>query len=531
VADGAVPRRSRRDVTVHAPPHGQGLIHRLDDPDLPDVSVAAGAIHAGGNVTHVRKLHMVRHLVDPVPGNGLACIPVLPEAIDLFWVLAPWHKRMASHACGHRRDARVHGPLGREVTVLAVNLELGGVPIMGKCDRLARTRIRRVSGNLRPCFPQDRSEGRTGNDIVLGNCTETVESRRQDRQCKDRKPSRQGKGPVLLHVDSVPVRRRNNPRRPCARDPRTPREAWKTGPEVRRLGPDRQRGHVGLESITRRCCLVASPRDTFPAMSRTAPNADLPPPWGRHSIPEIGEKSLRIGPRRLRMIFREGEIRIAAEDEFSPSPPDARWTRWVTPGGEREVMLQPVLPDRAIVLEPEQPFHLLPRASARIYVRVPLWIRIQLPLAETTAANLLLEEIPTVSLSDTWWGSMAEGELAYWLTTTARREMRPELFRPHLAACPLVVTNGAATDLRVEKLSLRVAHLSLFARGGELWSDECRVSWQGEGEESRVDVSGQSPAEAPNAERVAAPRNPVQRGLRARTFGRLASLSGLGGLG
>jgi len=266
-------------------------------------------------------------------------------------------------------------------------------------------------------------------------------------------------------------------------------------------------------------------------MSRTASTANLAPPWGRHTLPEIGEKSLRIGPRRLRMIFRDSEIRIAVEDDFRTALPDAAWTRWATPGGEREIMLQPVFPDRAVVLEPEQPFHLLPRASARIYVRVPLWIRIQLPLAASPTATLLLEETPTVSLSDTWWGGMAEGELAYWLTTTARREMRPELFQPHLAVCPLLVTNGANADLRVEKLSLRVAHLSLFAREGELWSDECRVSWQGEGEESRVAVGGQPPAEAPDAVAVTAPRAPVQRGLRARTFGRLATLSGLGGLG
>ena len=297
-----------------------------------------------------------------------------------------------------------------------------------------------------------------------------------------------------------------------------------------RPDPDRQCGHPKLESVTPRGCLPAGLRDTFPAMS-LASLAGLPPPWGRHTLPEIGEKSFRIGPRHLRMIFRDGEIRIAVQDEPGPARPDTVWSRWATPGGEREVMLQPVFPDRAVVLEPEQPFHLLPRASARIYVRVPLSIRFQLPVAGPPEANLLLDEIPTVSLSDTWWGGMAEGELAYWLTTTARREMRPELFQPHLAVCPLFVTNGAASDLRIEKLSLRVAHLSLFARGGELWSDECRVSWQGDGEESRVDVSGQPPAEAPNAERVAAPRTPVQRGLRARTFGRLASLSGLGGPG
>jgi hypothetical protein len=191
--------------------------------------------------------------------------------------------------------------------------------------------------------------------------------------------------------------------------------------------------------------------------------------------------------------------------------------------------LRPVFPDRALVIEPERPFRLLPEAKVRVYVRVPLWVRIELPLNETPNRAALLDEVPLSPLSDTWWGGLSEGELAYWLPTTARRAMRPELWSPHLAACPLLMTNQSPDDLRVEKLAFRVAHLSIFSAEGRFWADESSVTYLGEGEETRVEMAGSSPEEAPGGRLVMSPRAPAERGLRARTFGRLVAFPLLGG--
>ncbi len=217
--------------------------------------------------------------------------------------------------------------------------------------------------------------------------------------------------------------------------------------------------------------------------------------------------------------------------EHAPDALETAWSRWAPPGEVHEVELLPIFPDRPVAVDPETPFHLLPGASARIYVRVPLWVQVGIPPANGGEKRLVLAAFPTVSLSDTWWGGMENGELAYWLETTARREMRQEFFEDHLAACPLVVTNHAASELRIEKLALRVAHLSLFVRDGELWSDECLVSYQGDQEGSQISVTGSPPSAAPDAVRIGAPRTPIHRGVRARTFGRLASISGWGGGG
>jgi hypothetical protein len=227
--------------------------------------------------------------------------------------------------------------------------------------------------------------------------------------------------------------------------------------------------------------------------------------------------------------LKPGEYDGAGHPSPPPEPPEGvGWSRWATPDRSGDVALLPALPDRTVVLKPERSFRLMNGAGARVFVRVPLWIRVELVLGQTE--RVLLEEIPSLVMSDTWWGDFIEGELAYWLPTTARREMRPELHRLHLAACPLQLLNRSGTDLNVEKLALRVPHLSLFVHGGHFWADEARVTYQGDAEGSHIEMTGRSPAEAPGGIPVASPRRPVHRGLRARTFDRLRLLSGIGGM-
>jgi hypothetical protein len=269
----------------------------------------------------------------------------------------------------------------------------------------------------------------------------------------------------------------------------------------------------------------------------------LPAPWGLHPLPDGQTLALRFGARDLWLRGREGEIWLSEEDRgtgsgeyatwgFGTPPADpaaeAEWTRWATPGGEREVILRPTLPDRPLVLEPEWPFRLLPGAEAKVFVRVALWIRVDIPLGDGTRV-VKAKELPSIVMSDTWWGELFRGELGYWLPTTARRAMAPRLFASHLAVCPLVMQNEADEDLQVNKLALRADHLSLFASEGHIWSDESTVTYRGAEEGSHIQMTGRPPKEAGDATLVAGPRTPVQRGFRARTFDRLRSFPGLGG--
>lgn len=259
----------------------------------------------------------------------------------------------------------------------------------------------------------------------------------------------------------------------------------------------------------------------------------LPSPWGLRSVRAGTVSHVRVGPRVIWLTIRHGEIWLAHKEAgdvpVSGEPPeDAPWSRWATPNGEEEVLLRPAFPDRSVVLSPERPFTLLPGALVRIFVRVPFWIRVELPVA--TGKSLLLLELPSAAMSDTWWGDFHDGELAYWLPISARRAMTPELFEPQLGVCPLVLENLSDTDLSVDKLAFRMTNLSIFAKGSELWADESRVQFQGDEDGSHVHITGHPAEEAADAVLVAGPRAPIIRGLKARTFARInRAISGMGG--
>ncbi len=260
-------------------------------------------------------------------------------------------------------------------------------------------------------------------------------------------------------------------------------------------------------------------------------------PWGRYPLAGREPLTVTVGPRVLWLSLRDGELwvahsplegRLPSRTETPPVPDQdsESWERWATESPIEEVELRPLLPPRPIVLEPERSFRLTRGAGARVYVRVPLWIQLRIPEPDP----LVIEEVPTMTLSDTWWGGSHRGELAYWLPTTARREIRPELFQPHLGVCPLQMWNRSRSELLVDKLLLGVEHLSLFQEGaGRLWTDVSTVRYQGEGVESVIDRSGAAPDEAPEAQLVTPARSPDQTGLRAWTFQRLRGFPGFGG--
>ncbi len=250
--------------------------------------------------------------------------------------------------------------------------------------------------------------------------------------------------------------------------------------------------------------------------------------WGKYRIPGGEDLSFQVGALRIFIRKEKDEIRIAhirsPEGEPRPTPPAEKndWVRWGASGSSEEVEILPLFPDRPLVLQPENPFRLLPDARARIFVRVPLWVQVKVPGAK---GGVLLE-IPTLTLSDTWWGGLQDGELAYWLAIHARRAATSDIFLADRILCPLSLVNRATEELPVEKLLLRVAHLGVYRGHGSLWSDEIHVRYRGEEEGSDLEMTGRPPAEAPAAPRLTPPRVPGTKGFTALTFSRLRALPG-----
>lgn len=244
-------------------------------------------------------------------------------------------------------------------------------------------------------------------------------------------------------------------------------------------------------------------------------------PWGTHEVPRGGEIDIRVGPLHLTVREHAGEVQVTHRREDQARPEEPSRARFAPLSWDRTLTLRPAFPDRSVVVVPEDPFRLLEGAEARIYVRLPLFAVLEV---QGRSGPAVLARVPTHRYSDTWWGGPTDGALSYWLSTTARREVSPELFEDHLAVCPLQLVNRSEGDLDVEKISLQAGFLSLYARERRLWADETRVRYQGEAEGSTLDMAGAPPREEPEAELVLPPRERMARGFRSRTFARLLSL-------
>lgn len=246
-----------------------------------------------------------------------------------------------------------------------------------------------------------------------------------------------------------------------------------------------------------------------------------PGPWG-DVTPALDEShSVELGTLRLVIKRSAGEFWIQARRGVDD--PD-EWLRWPAPAGRR-LEVRPATPDRLLVVSHEYLFHLPPEGEARVFVRIPLFVQL---VMTGGATERVVVDLPSTVLSDTWWGTFTEGELAYWHTTTARVALSDDLFLPRLAMCPFRLVNLSEEALSVDRFAVRVPHLSLFSDGRSNWTDEVVVRYTDDPEGSEIRFGGRAPAEASESRLIAHPRSSPERGLRARTFDRLRELSSLG---
>lgn len=254
--------------------------------------------------------------------------------------------------------------------------------------------------------------------------------------------------------------------------------------------------------------------------------SDVETTWGDVAL-STGESASRIfGTLNVQIERAEREVwlRTHRGTEAEMDAPPEEWRRWAT-NEETRIQVRPAMPDRMLVVSHEYEYHLPPQTESRVYVRIPLWVQVVLLDGERP---LVAADIPSIVLSDTWWGDLGEGSLGYWLSTRARGEVTDDLFLPHIGMCPLRLINDSDEALPTDRFTVRAPHLTLFRDGKRNWTDEVTVRYEASDEGSEIRFAAAPPDEAPDARELAAPRVPEVRGFRAKTFDRLKSLSGLG---
>jgi hypothetical protein len=219
---------------------------------------------------------------------------------------------------------------------------------------------------------------------------------------------------------------------------------------------------------------------------------------------------------------RLGERKAASPlAEVKRIPPDLSFSRWVAGGDASTVRFVPAMPDRPLVVRPAVTLKVAPGEDGRLFVGIPVWVRIVV-----LPAGITLGEMPATILSNTWFGEPTSGELCYALRAGATEAPEQLDIRSDEAICPITIRNRAPRELDLQRLCVRVEHLEVYGKMRRLWTNELEVRFTGEERSSQITIGNGPPGYAEKAEKLCEARRKADSTFLKQSFSFLRSLTG-----
>ena len=258
------------------------------------------------------------------------------------------------------------------------------------------------------------------------------------------------------------------------------------------------------------------------------------PWWGQWSLPIGHQVRWSLGPLTLWIQHLRHEWRLAwrnEEDVFAyevaeQSPPEdlidqPNLQRYCFGQDIETVELKPSLADRPVVSKPEKPLYIASGEDVALYLSFPLWIRI-----EAGPSVRLLKELPTLRLSDTWFGpSTQEGGLCYASRNFGRVTLTEQLQRPHRILTAVRLSNHAPDPWCIERINVPFPNLSIYQdKAGVLWTEAITLERRALESHFEVVVGRGPPPEAREAQAISPARQVVSKTTLSRAIGTLWSL-------
>ncbi|MFC4655283.1 MULTISPECIES: DUF432 domain-containing protein [Rheinheimera] len=242
--------------------------------------------------------------------------------------------------------------------------------------------------------------------------------------------------------------------------------------------------------------------------------------WQAQTLNHQQVVRLQIGPLVVYLQRKTGEWWLHTEQLTEPEqnmahasylpewPLHKVFSRYVFTHEPLQFCLTPLLQDRPVVVKTRQPVYLPVGEEVTFYISSPVVIRLELK-----QPDILLQELPTQRLSDTWFGPNTQaGELCYADKTQARHSKEELPARAHRAITPIRVKNNSSQMMSIEKLSLPLPFLSLYGLpDGSLWTDLVQIDHQNDAELSRLNIHKQMPPGHANAIRLSRPRQAFEK--------------------
>lgn len=203
--------------------------------------------------------------------------------------------------------------------------------------------------------------------------------------------------------------------------------------------------------------------------------------------------------------------------------PAADWKRWASGEEGLAVRLSPRMPDRPVVVKPEMTVRIPAGHRATFFVSLPIFVRV----SAGDVRPIPLLEIPTVILSNSWFGDVTSGELCYALKTRATRELHLSGVRNDRAICAVHVSNSTPAEIELQRICIHVEHLRIYQGEQRLYTNAVNATYRGDDQNSQLEYSRAIPDLEPNCRLIQTERVPVEKGFARRTFQAIRSWTGV----
>ncbi len=238
--------------------------------------------------------------------------------------------------------------------------------------------------------------------------------------------------------------------------------------------------------------------------------------WGLIDFDDTSVFSLEIGPlnawishapHEWKFVWDQGKNPLEEranliKTQSAPEPLDPKHiARFATSWEGRKLRIYPSLADRSVVVRPETPTWLGAHDEVVFYVSTPLWLCIE------TQTALPILEIPTYRPSDTWFGDVQDGELAYASRTAGRTSLEDVQAYHARALTRVSVRNATQTPMLIERINIPVPVLTLYQDARErFWTEGISLVAEERGNMAHLKLGPSAPKEAERAEKITLPR-------------------------
>jgi len=273
-----------------------------------------------------------------------------------------------------------------------------------------------------------------------------------------------------------------------------------------------------------------SQQEALVAMADADAAAESRPWWGDYLLPE-GRNGMRwqIGPLHLQARWWPQEWRLAWHHDGDPLETAVEYrpmdeieeavgmttSRYAVSRAPRQLRLLPRVADRSVVVRPDIPLYLPSGEETVIYVSTSVWIQLA-TVDEQSNRTVILNEMPGYRPSDSFFGANTrEGDVCYASRSLARLRMEDVIQRPHRVLTPLTVRNKGEDSLLIERLSVPLPLLTLYASGNQqLWTQPLTMERGNDGKDGALKLEEMQLPESMQVKKLSDPREtPDKQGL------------------